>query len=750
MSHDVSRRHTAMQAIAHLPYPPRRARAVQHVVVAFMAWASMLGPSLRDARADWRSLSGLLPAHVGSIDYKISPDSKTVAFVADTEVEGVRELYVVPITGAAAPLKLNPTLVAGGDVNSSRFEFTTDSSHVIYLADQEVDNRVEMYSVPVAGGMGVKLNPALVSGGNVTNFKIDPDTGRVVYVADQETNDVLELWSISGTGGGLFKLSGTMVSGGDISSFQIDPLSNRAVFSADRETDGKFELYSVPLVGGTPLKLNPPIVLTGGGDSGISSQFAVNTIVPVVVFIAREAASPRGSVYSDFTAGGALTKLSFNMPVNDRIIDAKISPAGDRVVFNVATSNDTQNRGFAFSGNLYSNLIGAGGAANVTETADPYNGVGSFRFTPDGSRVVYRYQKNAASPVLLESATMLGVRTPLYVPGASDPPLVSFDLSPDSQWVVYTDGDSGDLQQTIHTLPPIGGNPTNFGPGVYKLTTPDSGRIAYTRIVTADNHSELFSAQIFGGDVRELSGLDGTGFVGDVIAAPDSTAIVFVVQIDGRYDLRVSDGTEAQPPTTSTTSTTTPTGPGTTSTSTTLPAVAQEICDNCADDDGDGRVDLDDDACCESIAALTRMRGTMTLAKGGGTKLAVSATLADASLVPTAPPLPDVLVQLGPPDGAPLVCALLPAGTLKLKKRTLKFRDKPGLVGSARGFDLLALARNKRGRGSLVLAGRDTAFTPPAAGPLRLTIGTRVGGRVAACRTVTSNYRSTRKGLRAN
>ena len=527
----------------------------------------------------------LLPAHVGRIDYKISPDSKTVAFVVDAEVEDVQELYVVPISEASTPLKLNPPLVAGGNVDSSRFAFTTDSSHVVYLADQEVDNRVEMYSVPVAGGMAVKLNPALVSGGNISDFKIDPESGRVVYVADQETNDVFELWSIAGTGGGLSKLSGTMVSGGDISVFRIDPLSNRAVFSADRETDGKFEVYSVPLVGGTPLKLNPPIVLTGGGDSGISSEFAVNTIIPVVVFIAREAASPRGSVYMIPTAGGPLTKLSFNMPATDRIIDARISPAGDRVVFNVATSNDAQNRGFAFVGNLYSNLIGAGNPANVTETADPYNGVDFFRFTPDGSRVVYRYQKNDASPARLESATMLGVRTPLYVPGASDPPLFNFDISPDSQWVVYTEGDDG-FQRNIHTLPPIGGNPTNFGPGVHKLITPDSGRIVYTRIVTPDNHTELFSAQIFGGDERELSGLEGTGFVGDVTAAPDSTSIVFTVQIDGRYDLRVSDGTEAQPPTTSTTSTssttmpgapgtTSPSAPGTTSTSTTLPAVTR-------------------------------------------------------------------------------------------------------------------------------------------------------------------------------
>ena len=47
---------------------------------------------------------------------------------------------------------------------------------------------------------------------------------------------------------------------------------------------------------------------------------------------------------------------------------------------------------------------------------------------PDGSRVVYTFQKNADSPVRLESATMLGERTPLYEASGSNPPLSFFRL----------------------------------------------------------------------------------------------------------------------------------------------------------------------------------------------------------------------------------------------------------------------------------------------------------------------------------
>lgn len=518
-------------------------RAIVGVIVAGLLAISLLP---QPARADWRSLSGgFLPAFTGGVDFQISPDSRTVAFIADKDADDVKELYAVPMTGTT-PIKLNPPLDAGGDVET--FLFTTDGQYVIYRADQEVDQRIELYRVPVGGGAATKLNTPLVAGGNVMTFKIAPDTGRIAYVADQETNEVFELWSISGTGGGLFKLSGTMVAGGDVGIFEIDPLSDRAVFSADRETDGTYELYSTPMVGGAPTKLNPPLQLQGGGDAGLYSEFFINPIIPVVAFIARGPTTPGGKVYSNATAGGLLNEISFNLLSTQRILGFRISPAGDRVVFNVGTRSGSTN---AFKGNLYSSLIGGGGNANLTEIAEPLYGVDAygFRFTPNGSYVVYNYQKNAASQPRFESSvTATGVRATLYAPSASDPALAGFDFSPDSQWVMVQTS-SGGPQQSIRTLPPTGGNPTSHGAGVYRLITPDSSRIAYTRIVSdVTQATELFSAQIFGGDERNLSGMNGAGYVGDTKVSKDGNWIVYVVQINSRYDLRVSDGLVAQPP----------------------------------------------------------------------------------------------------------------------------------------------------------------------------------------------------------
>jgi hypothetical protein len=124
--------------------------------------------------ADWRSLSGPLPAFANAPNFAISPDSTTVVFLVDRDTDDVQELYAVPITGTI-PIKLNPPLVDGGDVE--RFAFAPDGQSVIYIADQAVDNRRELYSVPVIGGTAITLSAPLVAGGNVIK------TGNMSYAS---------------------------------------------------------------------------------------------------------------------------------------------------------------------------------------------------------------------------------------------------------------------------------------------------------------------------------------------------------------------------------------------------------------------------------------------------------------------------------------------------------------------------------------------------------------------------------------
>ena len=147
-----------------------------------------------------------------------------------------------------------------GDVNS--FQISPDGRYAVYLADQDTDGVNELYSVLLGGGSPVRLNPILPSGRNVTSFQISPDSSRVVYQANQETATVFELYSVplGGPAAAGIKLNGALVAGGNVClDFQISPDSGRVIYRADQETDEVFELFMT-----SSYLLHLPLILKQG------------------------------------------------------------------------------------------------------------------------------------------------------------------------------------------------------------------------------------------------------------------------------------------------------------------------------------------------------------------------------------------------------------------------------------------------------------------------------------------------------
>lgn len=148
-------------------------------------------------------LNGPLPtgAYGVVMEIRISADSSRVVYHADQDTALQLDLYSVPIGGpATAAVRLNLPPVAGGAISWWSYQISPDGSRVAYQADQDIDNVTELYSVPIAGPdtAGVKLNAALVDGGDVDAFAFSPVSSRVVYAADQDTDDVVELY-VTGT-----------------------------------------------------------------------------------------------------------------------------------------------------------------------------------------------------------------------------------------------------------------------------------------------------------------------------------------------------------------------------------------------------------------------------------------------------------------------------------------------------------------------------------------------------------------------
>jgi Tol biopolymer transport system component len=276
------------------------------------------GPSLK--------LNGaLVPG--GNVTFgAFTPDNTRVIYTADQAVDERVELYSVPSAGGAA-VRLNGNLPVGGNVEPVFLSET----HVLYVADQVLDEKQELFIVPIAGGTAVKLNGAMGNNQDVATFsgRLSPDGRRVIYRADQDIDDVNELYSVPSTGGASVKLNGALVAGGDVRGFDLSgdffadaefsPDGSRVMYIADQEVDQQFEIFLVPSAGGTPVKVNGPLF------AGTSvSPFPVFTADGNrIVFMARHEHDQTAEVYarvirlSSAMGGGPWEdSRSWNLPAN--------------------------------------------------------------------------------------------------------------------------------------------------------------------------------------------------------------------------------------------------------------------------------------------------------------------------------------------------------------------------------------------------------------------------------------------------
>jgi hypothetical protein len=184
-------------------------------------------------------------------DFAISSDGRYVVYMGDLDVNNQDELFSAPIDGSSTPVKLNGPLVGSGHVEFG-FAISPDGSHVVYLADQDIFDVFELFSAPIDGSsLPAKLNGPLVEFGDVhEGFMIGPDGSRVVYLADQEVDGQVALFSTSlsrpfdpdrdgdGLCDGPGSVAGVCVSGEDLNANGIVDAGETSPTNADTDNDG--------------------------------------------------------------------------------------------------------------------------------------------------------------------------------------------------------------------------------------------------------------------------------------------------------------------------------------------------------------------------------------------------------------------------------------------------------------------------------------------------------------------------------
>ncbi|MEM6283478.1 MAG: dockerin type I domain-containing protein [Chloroflexota bacterium] len=455
------------------------------------------GASTTNAQSSNVKLNGSFLSTTNMTSILLSPDSNRVVYTADQDTNNVLELYSVPVAGGT-PVKLNGTLVSGGTVSAAII--SPDSSRVIYIADQDTDGTEELYSVPIGGGTPIKLNSTLVSGGNINKVtgitpQVSPDSTTVIYSADQETDGTEELYSVPISGGTPVKLNGTLRLLGRVLAFEISPDSKRVVYRATQDNNGP-DLYSVPIGGGAFVKLNGPLI-----NKGATSIFRISADSKRVVYEADRDTDNVVELYSVPIGGGAFVKLNGPIVSGGGLRNFEISADNQTVVYLAEQDTDTILE-------LYSVPIGGG---NVVKLNSPLASGGSVTFyeiTPDSNKVVYVAQQdtvfvNETYSVPVGGGPTRKLNGPVVSGGSVNN--LRLDISADSRTVAYravqtTAGTSEAYAMSLAgcqvAIAPLNGTLVSGGNVVVVLLTPDGSRVVYAADQDTAGLFELYSVRV--------------------------------------------------------------------------------------------------------------------------------------------------------------------------------------------------------------------------------------------------------------
>lgn len=206
----------------------------------------------------------------------VDPSGERVVFLQ--RAGAVRELWSALVHGGAPPVRLNGPMGVGGSVGGTGLPslqptFQLSDSRAVYVADEETNSVNELYSAPLDGSSArIKISAPMVAHGGISMdpnlgppFRLSPDGRHAVYVAEQDVDQVVELYRADVLGGPVVRLSGVLVTNGDIGGgrrnssrqhqvFEISSDGRYVVYLADAETDGVEELFIVPLDASSPAR----------------------------------------------------------------------------------------------------------------------------------------------------------------------------------------------------------------------------------------------------------------------------------------------------------------------------------------------------------------------------------------------------------------------------------------------------------------------------------------------------------------
>ncbi|MBZ0089636.1 MAG: hypothetical protein K8H90_04580, partial [Thermoanaerobaculia bacterium] len=374
--------------------------------------------------------------------YALAQDG-SVAVVALDDGAGGGTLFRAPLDGSAAPTPIDEGNVA----RLYTYVAPGGAQHALYFIDSDGDDRLEIRTVDLAGGVPLPLGPAeLRAGLDFGGLQVAPDGSRAVFSADNAVAERGELYGLSLAGpGALAQLSQIPVAGGDVYDFELSADGARVVFLADAVVDGKFELWSAPIDDSAdPVPVSGTLAAT---RDVVSFELAGSW----TVFLADLAVDDQVELWSAPIDGGATpTRRSVALPAGRDVSGFRIAPNGTRLVY-------AANLVSAVQSDLH--LATVAGLTGHTQLTNLEGGlpavytIRDYRISPDSRRLAFDiHPAGGFNATLFEQSLLAPAPIPEIVAvSAGTPSLIErAQYLPDSAGLVFAAAlDSGDRVEAL-------------------------------------------------------------------------------------------------------------------------------------------------------------------------------------------------------------------------------------------------------------------------------------------------------------
>ncbi len=209
-------------------------------------------------------------------NYGWSADSLWLAFIADENTAFLYELYASDPVDVSTKRKVSGNLVGGGEVTA--FKWAPTELLIAYAADQVPNDKIELFTTNPPPGVNVIRVSGEPSTGMAVedDFQWSVDSSLIAYRADQDTQNKIELYTTDPAGLENNKVSGTLPSGGGVDEFKWDDddLGPSIGYMANQISVFVFELFASLPDGGENTRLSSDLVDENGDPEADGDVFA--------------------------------------------------------------------------------------------------------------------------------------------------------------------------------------------------------------------------------------------------------------------------------------------------------------------------------------------------------------------------------------------------------------------------------------------------------------------------------------------